>query len=385
MPGPLSFALEGACGTARAGRLVLSRVPTEVLTPAFMAVGTRGAVKACTIDQVAATGTRILLGNTFHLALRPGAELVAKAGGLPAFNRWPHAMLTDSGGYQVFSLAELRQITEQGVVFKSPYDGATLDLTPERSMQVQNALGADIMMAFDECAPYPATKDDVARAVARTTRWALRCREAHARPTEQALFGIVQGGVHHDLRAESAAAITALDFPGYAVGGLSVGEGHELMDATLEATCPLLPVDRPRYLMGVGKPEDIVRSVLRGIDMFDCVLPTRNARNGEVFVWPRGMLRLKHAAHADDLGPIDPTCDCLACASGVSRAYLRHLQKVGEIAALTYCSVHNLRYYQRLVAALRAQILEGTVQAWARDWFGAGPDSESLPVAEGAG
>lgn len=367
MTGPLSFTLEATSGAARAGRLELPRA--TVLTPTFMAVGTRGAVKACTIDQVVGTGTRILLGNTFHLALRPGPELVRKAGGLPAFNRWPHAMLTDSGGYQVFSLSELRQISEQGVVFKSPYDGATIDLTPERSIEVQNALGADIIMAFDECAPYPCTKDEAASAVARTTRWARRSLDAHARRSEQALFGIVQGGVHADLRAESAAALLELDLPGYAVGGLSVGEGPQMMDDVLASTCPLLPPGKPRYLMGVGKPEDIVRSVLRGIDMFDCVLPTRNARNAEVYVWPRGMLRLKHAAHAEDLGPMDPTCDCLACAGGVSRAYLRHLHKVGEIAALAYCSIHNLRYYQRLVGTLREQILAGTVEAWAREWL----------------
>ncbi|MBX3472526.1 MAG: tRNA guanosine(34) transglycosylase Tgt [Planctomycetes bacterium] len=367
----MRFHLEGTSGAARAGRLELPRA--TVLTPTFMAVGTRGAVKACTTDQVAATGTRILLGNTFHLALRPGPDLVRAAGGLPAFNRWPHAMLTDSGGYQVFSLSELRKISEEGVVFKSPYDGATIDLTPERSIQIQNALGADILMAFDECAPFPCTRDEAANAVARTTRWARRSLDAHARPGEQALFGIVQGGVHLDLRQESAAALLELDFPGYAVGGLSVGEGPEAMDATLAGTCPLLPADRPRYLMGVGKPEDIVRSVLRGIDMFDCVLPTRNARNAEVFVWPRGVVRLKHAVHAEDHGPIDPTCDCLACAGGVSRAYLRHLHKVGEIAALTYGSIHNLRYYQRLVGALREQVLAGTVEAWAREWLGAGP------------
>jgi queuine tRNA-ribosyltransferase len=367
MTWPLTFQVEATCGAARAGRLTLPRATVE--TPAFMAVGTRGAVKACTIDQVASTGTRILLGNTFHLALRPGSALVKKAGGLPAFNRWPHAMLTDSGGYQVFSLAELRQISEQGVVFKSPYDGATIDLTPERSIQIQNDLGADIIMMFDECAPYPATKEQVAHAVARTTRWASRCLDAHARKAEQNLFGIVQGGVHLDLRQESAAALVPLDLPGYAVGGLSVGEGPAMMDATLEGTCPLLPANKPRYLMGVGKPEDIVRSVLRGIDMFDCVLPTRNARNAEVYAWPRGTVRLKHAAHAESLGPIDPTCDCLACAGGVSRAYLRHLFKVDELAALTYASVHNLRYYQRLVARLRAEIKSGTIEAFAREFL----------------
>jgi queuine tRNA-ribosyltransferase len=338
-----------------------------VPTPTFMAVGTRAAVKACTTDQVAATGTRIMLGNTFHLLLRPGSERVRAAGGLHAFTRWPHAMLTDSGGYQVFSLAELREMGEDGVTFKSPYDGSTVELSPERSIAVQNDLGADVIMAFDECAPFPAEREAVLHAVERTTRWARRSLEAHARPGEQALFGIVQGGVHEDLRRRSRDALVELDLPGYAVGGLSVGEGPERMDATLAFTCPLLPEDRPRYLMGVGKPEDLVRGVLRGIDMFDCVLPTRNARNAEVFVWPRGILRLKHAAHQDDHRPIDPLCDCLACASGVMRSYLRHLFKVDEIAALTYCSLHNLRFYQRLMGRLRREIVGGTVEQFARE------------------
>ena len=341
-----------------------------VPTPTFMAVGTRATVKACTTDQVAATGTRIMLGNTFHLLLKPGSERVRAAGGLHAFTRWPHAMLTDSGGYQVFSLAELRQMGEEGVSFKSPYDGSLVELSPERSIAVQNDLGADVIMAFDECAPFPAEREAVAAAVERTTRWARRSLEAHARPAEQALFGIVQGGVDPALRRRSRDALLELDFPGYAVGGLSVGEGPEAMDATLAFTCPLLPEDRPRYLMGVGKPEDIVRGVLRGIDMFDCALPTRNARNGEVFLWPRGVLRLKHAAHKDDHRPIDPLCDCLACKSGVQRSYLRHLLKCDEIAGLTYCSLHNLRFYQRLTERLRREIQAGTVESFAREVLG---------------
>ena len=364
---PLQFGLEATCGAARAGRLVLPHA--TVPTPTFMAVGTRGTVKACTIDQVAATGTRILLGNTFHLLLRPGPERVKAAGGLHGFTRWPHAMLTDSGGYQVFSLAELRTLSEEGVTFKSPYDGATVELSPERSIAVQNDLGADVIMAFDECAPFPAEREAVAAAVERTTRWARRSLEAHARQGEQALFGIVQGGVHEDLRRRSRDALIELDLPGYAIGGLSVGEGPERMDATLGFTCPLLPEGRPRYLMGVGKPEDIVRGVARGVDMFDCVLPTRNARNGEVFTWPRGAIRLRHAAHKDDQRPIDPLCDCLACARGVSRAYLRHLLACDEIAGLTYCSVHNLRFYQRLTGRLRREIVAGTFEAFAREYL----------------
>jgi queuine tRNA-ribosyltransferase len=367
LPSPLSFTVEATDGAARAGRLTLPRA--VVPTPVFMAVGTRATVKACTTDQVEATGTRILLGNTFHLGLRPGPDRVRAAGGLHSFSRWPHAMLTDSGGYQVFSLAELRQISEEGVKFKSPHDGTPLNLTPERSIEIQNALGADIIMAFDECAPFPAEKDAVAKAVARTTRWARRCQDAHTRPEEQALFGIVQGGVHSDLREESAAALVPMEFPGYAIGGLSVGEGPEKMDRALESTCPLLPAEKPRYLMGVGKPEDIVNAVRRGIDMFDCALPTRNARSGEVFLWPRRHLRLKHARFKDDHGPIDPLCDCLACGTGVKRSYLAHLLRCDEIAALTYCSLHNLRFYQRLMARIRREIQAGAFESFYAEFF----------------
>lgn len=334
-----------------------------------MAVGTRATVKACTTDQVATTGTRIMLGNTFHLGLRPGPDRVKAAGGLHSFSRWPHAMLTDSGGYQVFSLAKLREISEEGVKFRSPHDGTPLNLTPERSIEIQNALGADIMMVFDECAPFPAEKQEVANAVARTTRWAKRCIDAHQRPDEQALFGIVQGGVHPDLREESAAALVPMDFPGYAIGGLSVGEGPEKMNTALESTCPLLPANKPRYLMGVGKPVDLVNGVMRGVDMFDCALPTRNARNGEVFLWPRRRLRLKHARFKDDHTPIDPLCDCLACGNGVKRSYLAHLLRCEEIAALTYCSLHNLRFYQRLMERMRREIKAGTFSEFCREFF----------------
>ncbi len=371
---PLRFTLQATCGGARAGRLELPHA--VVPTPTFMVVGTRATVRACTIDQVADTGAGIMLGNTFHLGLKPGGEAVAAAGGLHAFSRWPRAMLTDSGGYQVFSLAELREISEDGVRFRSPYDGLILELGPERSMEIQNQLGADIMMAFDECAPFPCPRDEVARAVDRTTRWAERCLAAHGRPDEQALFGIVQGGVHPDLRAQSANEITAFDFPGYAVGGLSVGEGPELMNEVLEATTPLLPSDKPRYLMGVGKPEDLVNSVLRGIDMFDCALPTRNARNGEVFMWPRRYLRLKHARFRDDHRVIDPTCDCLACRLGVQRSFVRHLLKTNELAGLTYCSIHNLRFYQRLMSRLRRAIHEGTLSDLVEDFFSDYPPAD---------
>ena len=371
---PLRFTLQATCGAARAGRLELPHA--VVPTPTFMVVGTRATVRACTIDQVAETGAGIMLGNTFHLGLKPGGEAVAAAGGLHAFSRWPRAMLTDSGGYQVFSLAELREISEDGVRFRSPYDGLILELGPERSMEIQNQLGADIMMAFDECAPYPCPRDEVARAVDRTTRWAERCLAAHGRPDEQALFGIVQGGVHPELRAQSAAELVPFDFPGYAVGGLSVGEGPDLMKEVLEATTPLLPADKPRYLMGVGKPEDLVNSVLRGIDMFDCALPTRNARNGEVFIWPRRYLRLKHARFRDDHRVIDPTCDCLACRLGVQRSFVRHLLKTNELAGLTYCSLHNLRFYQRLMSRLRRAIHEGTLDDFVEDFFADYPPAD---------
>ncbi|MCA8923940.1 MAG: tRNA guanosine(34) transglycosylase Tgt [Planctomycetes bacterium] len=378
MSNPLHFSVIRQCGQARTGVL---RLPHAVVpTPTFMAVGTRGAVKACTMEQVARTGTRICLGNTFHLWLRPGADVVEGAGGLHEFTRWPHAMLTDSGGFQVFSLADINSVDEHGVTFKSPYDGARIELTPERSIGVQNQLGADIIMAFDECPPYPAEREVVVEAVERTTRWARRCLDAHARSDTQALFGIVQGGVHADLRARSADALKELDFPGYAVGGLSVGETQAQMELALGETTPHLPEGKPRYLMGVGKPTDLVRGVLRGVDMFDCVLPTRNARTGEVYLWPTGRLRLKHAEFKHDHRPIDPLCDCEACTQGVKRSWLRHLLKTGEIPALTLCSLHNLRYYQRLMERIRREIDAGTFHAFARDYletWGEAPPAES--------
>ena len=367
MPDPLEFTVLKQCGRARVGRL---KLPHAVLpTPTFMAVGTRGAVKACTMEQVARTGTRICLGNTFHLWLRPGADVVEGAGGLHAFTRWPHAMLTDSGGFQVFSLADINQVNEHGVTFKSPYDGDTIDLTPEVSVGVQNQLGADVIMAFDECPPYPAEREQVVAAVERTTRWARRSLEAHARPHDQALFGIVQGGVHADLRAQSADALKELDLPGYAVGGLSVGETREQMELALGDTTRHLPEGKPRYLMGVGKPTDLVRGVLQGIDMFDCVLPTRNARTGEVYLWPTGRLRLKHAEFRHDHRVIDPLCDCEACSQEVKRSWLRHTLKTGEIAGLTFCSLHNLRYYQRLMERIRLEISAGTFVDFARTYL----------------
>src|SRR5579871_1464181 len=346
MGGPLSFDVlaRDATTLARRGRLHLPHGPVE--TPAFMAVGTRGAVKACTIDQVLATGTPIVLGNTYHLALRPGPEIVRKAGGLHRFTGWSRNMLTDSGGFQVWSLAKLTRVTDRGVEFRSHYDGSLLDLSPEKSIEVQNALGADIIMAFDECAPHPCPKETAAAAVARTSAWGARSLEAHARRDEQAIFGIVQGGTFHDLREESAAALVALGFDGYAVGGLSVGEEPALRSDVLEHTCPRLPEDRPRYLMGVGTPLDILEAVARGIDMFDCVMPTRNARNAQVFTWSGEELKLRNARFREDMSPIDERCSCAACKGGFSRAYLRHLFSVDEITALTLATIHNLTFYQ---------------------------------------
>ena len=368
MSNPLRFAVLGrdTSSAARLGRLELGHGTLE--TPAFMAVGTRGAVKACTIDQVHATGTPIVLGNTYHLALRPGPEIVRAAGGLHKFTGWTRNMLTDSGGFQVWSLAELRKVSEQGVEFRSHYDGSLLELSPERSIEIQNALGADIIMAFDECTPYPAPQEDVAAAVARTTRWALRSKEAHRRRDDQALFGIVQGGVFDELREQSARELVALDFDGYAVGGLSVGEGPEKMGEVLERTCPRLPEDRPRYLMGVGTPNDLLACVLRGIDMFDCVMPTRNARNAQVFTWSGRALKLKNAKFREDFTPIDATCGCFTCKTGFTRAYLRHLFTVDEITALTLATIHNLTFYQEFMARIRGAIASGSLAALAAEW-----------------
>jgi queuine tRNA-ribosyltransferase len=368
MDGPLSFELLATDkgSAARRGRMQLPHGAVE--TPAFMAVGTRGAVKACTIDQVYASGTPIVLGNTYHLALRPGPEVVKKAGGLHKFVGWTRNMLTDSGGFQVWSLASLRKVTEKGVEFRSHYDGALFELSPERSIEIQNALGADIIMAFDECSPWPCTKEVAAGAVARTTQWALRSHDAHGRRDDQALFGIVQGSTFHDLREESARALTAIPFDGYAIGGLSVGEGPLRMGETLEKTCPFLPVDRPRYLMGVGTPQDLVLAVERGVDMFDCVMPTRNARNAQVFTWDGRSIKLRNAKFREDLRPIDEACACYTCANGFSRSYLRHLFSVDEITALTLATIHNLTFYQAFMGKMREAIATSTFQSFAAAW-----------------
>jgi queuine tRNA-ribosyltransferase len=354
-----SFTVDARSARARAGTLVTPHGVVE--TPAFMPVGTAAAVKAVTRRDLEDAGAQIVLANTYHLMLRPGDELIASLGGLHGFTGWARPFLTASGGYQVYSLARLRQLTEDGVRFQSHLDGSAHLLTPERSMQVQMNLGADIAMAFDECPPHPAPREAVAEATARTARWARRSKDAHSRP-DQWLFGIVQGGVHLDLREESAAALAAIGFPGYAIGGLSVGEPKEDMARVLSHLDPILPEDRPRYLMGVGTPEDIVDGVGRGVDMFDCVLPTRNARNGQLFT-SEGRISIRNARFRDDPRPPDLACACRTCAT-VSRAYLRHLHLAREMSAATLMTIHNLSFYLDTLRKLRQSIRLGRFEAY---------------------
>ena len=358
------FELHGTDGAARTGAI---RTPRgEIRTPAFMPVGTAATVKAMLPQSVRATGADILLGNTYHLMLRPGAERIARLGGLHAFMGWERPILTDSGGFQVMSLSKLRKITEEGVRFSSHIDGAQEFLSPERAMQIQRLLGSDVQMVLDECPAYPATEAEIEKSLAMSMRWARRSKEAFGEQPGHACFGIVQGGVYPHLRARSAEELKAIGFDGYAVGGLAVGEGQAAMFETLEATVPHLPADRPRYLMGVGKPDDLVGAVERGIDMFDCVLPTRSGRNGQAFTW-NGTLNLRSAAHAEDRGPLDPACRCPACRQ-FSRAYLHHVVKAGEIIASMLLTWHNLTFYQDLMAGLRAAIVEGRLASFAGDF-----------------
>ena len=351
------FTIHATDGAARTGTLALPR--GEIRTPAFMPVGTAATVKAMLPESVRATGADIVLGNTYHLMLRPGAERIARLGGLHRFMNWPRPILTDSGGFQVMSLAGLRKITEEGVTFQSHIDGARHMLSPERSMEIQRLLGSDIQMVFDECTEHPATHETAARSMALSMRWAVRSKAAFGEQPGFACFGIVQGSTYADLRRESADQLKAIGFDGYAVGGLAVGEGQEAMFATLDVTVPHLPPDRPRYLMGVGKPDDILGAVERGIDMFDCVLPTRSGRNGQAFT-RMGALNLKNARHAEDTGPIDPACRCPAC-TGYGRAYLHHLVKSGEILASMLLTWHNIQYYQDLMNDLRSAIAAGNL------------------------
>jgi queuine tRNA-ribosyltransferase len=325
-------------------------------TPAFMPVGTQGTVKGLCPEELEIIGAGILLSNTYHLYMRPGDEIVREAGGLHSFMNWRKPLLTDSGGFQVFSLSDLRDIKEEGVYFRSHIDGSKHFLSPEKSIQIQNNLGADIIMAFDECIPYPAAYDYAKASLERTTRWAARCKEANCRSDKQALFGIVQGGIYHELRKQSANELLEFDFPGYAIGGLSVGEKEEEMFGALDAVTPLLPYDRPRYLMGVGTPEYIFGSVIRGIDMFDCVLPTRIGRNGTCMT-SRGRVIVRDAKYSRDFGPIDPDCGCYAC-KNYSRAYIRHLFKAKEMLGLRLASYHNIYFLINLMKNIRQAIIK---------------------------
>ena len=349
----MKFTVHATDGTARAGTLELSRGSVE--TPVFMPVGTYGAVKAMSPAELVENGTRIVLGNTFHLWLRPGLEVIAAHGGLHRFIGWSGPILTDSGGYQVFSLGELRKITEEGVRFASPVNGDRLLLTPEESMRIQRVLDADIVMVFDECTPYPASERDTGESMRLSLRWAERSKRAHE-GNPNALFGIAQGGMIEALRDESLAGLANIGFDGYAIGGLSVGESKREMKRVIAHTAPRLPADQPRYLMGVGTPEDIVEAVAAGIDMFDCVLPTRNARNGWLFT-RYGDVKIRNARHRDDTRALDASCPCYTCAH-FSRAYLHHLQKVNEILGARLNTVHNLHYYQTLMRELREAIAE---------------------------
>ncbi len=355
-------------GKARTGEIRMQR--GIIRTPAFMPVGTAGTVKAMKPGEVRATGADILLGNTYHLMLRPGAERVARLGGLHKFMNWPFPILTDSGGYQVMSLSDLRKITEEGVTFASHLDGSRHLLTPERSMEIQRLLGSDIVMAFDECPKIDQPRDVIAKSMEMSMRWARRSRagfdsgEEHA--SRSALFGIQQGALDEGLRRESADALRDIGFDGYAIGGLAVGEGQEAMFATLDFAAPMLPEDAPRYLMGVGKPDDLVGAVERGVDMFDCVLPSRSGRNGQAFTW-LGPINLRNARHAEDSSPLDERCPCDACTQ-FSRAYLHHLVKSGEILGAMLLTGHNLTFYQQLMQGMRSAIAEGRFGAFAADF-----------------
>jgi queuine tRNA-ribosyltransferase len=357
----MAFELLATDGPARRGRLSFPRGCVE--TPAFMPVGTYGSVKGMLPEQVRALGAQIILGNTFHLYLRPGLDIIEAHGGLHGFTRWDGPILTDSGGFQVFSLAHRRKITEQGVTFQAPTDGSTVFLGPEESMRIQKVLDSDVVMIFDECPPvhvdgHPVSAERVARSMELSLRWAERSKRAHE-GNDAALFGIVQGGVHRELRTRSAEGLKAIGFDGYAIGGLAVGETEAERNAMLDHTAPQLPADRPRYLMGVGRPEDLVEAVARGVDMFDCVMPTRNARNGHYFT-STGTVRIRNAQYEKDLRPIEEGCGCHACTSGYTRAYLRHLDRCNEMLAPILGTLHNLWVYQKLMADMREAIARGT-------------------------
>jgi len=391
MVSPLTFTIEHGSTSCGARTGVIQTRHGAFRTPAFMPVATKAAMKGLSPAQVLSTGSEIILNNAYHLMVRPGDDLVARRGGSHAFMRWHGPILTDSGGYQAYSMSDMVKLTDDGVRFRSVVDGAMVDLTPERSIEVQNNLGADIIMAFDDCAPSidPATMNRTRQRLAegrsglaskgydhakrlreaheRTIRWLERCRRAHRRPDEQALFGIVQGGTDLDLRRLSASSVCSIELPGYAIGGVAVGEGTQEIRRVVEFTAPLLPRERPRYLMGVGYERDIVAAVRAGVDMFDCVLPTRNGRNGQAFT-TTGRLHLRNAVHSEDDGPIDHRCDCEACRGGFSRAYLRHLFLAQEMLGPTLVSMHNIRHFQRLMLDIRRAIAEDGWSLLAARW-----------------
>lgn len=371
----MSFTLKHTDGKARRGELDFPR--GKVQTPAFMPVGTYGTVKGMLPRDIEEIGAEIILGNTFHLMLRPGTDIVQQHGDLHDFIQWDKPILTDSGGFQVFSLGELRKIDEQGVKFRSPIDGSPVEVTPEISIDVQRKLGSDVVMIFDECTPYPATHEQAKTSMELSLRWAQRSRDEHA-DSPSALFGIVQGGMYEDLRQVSLDGLEDIGFDGYAIGGLSVGEPKEDMVRVLDYLADKMPADKPRYLMGVGKPEDLVEGVRRGVDMFDCVMPTRNARNGHLFT-STGVIKIRNAVHKTDTGTLDPECDCYTC-KNFSRAYLHHLERCGEMLGAQLNTIHNLRYYQNLMSGLRQAIEQGKLTDFV-DSFYAKRGQETPPLA----
>ncbi|GMR05548.1 MAG: tRNA guanosine(34) transglycosylase Tgt [Gammaproteobacteria bacterium] len=360
----MKFDIHQTDGKARTGKLVFPRGSVD--TPAFIPVGTYGTVKSMTAEELMAGGAQIILGNTFHLMLRPGLDIIRAHDGLHRFTHWERPILTDSGGFQVWSLGKMRKISEEGVCFRSPVDGAEVFLDPERSIDVQHVLGSDIVMIFDECTPYPSTEDEAATSMRLSLRWAERCKTAHDKH-QSALFGIVQGGMFPDLRQESVEGLRNIGFDGYAIGGLSVGEPTEKMLKVLDGLNPYMPTEKPRYLMGVGRPEDIVEAVSRGIDMFDCVLPTRNARNGWLFT-ANGNVKIRNAKYAEDTRPVDEECSCYTCRY-YSRSYLRHLQACNEILGALLATIHNLHYYQQLMRGLRESIADRALTQFIENFY----------------
>ncbi len=354
----MQFKVLATQNNARLGQLTFKRGIVD--TPAFMPVGTNATVKSVTPEEVSATGAQIILGNTFHLMLQPGTEVIKAHGDLHDFMNWQGPILTDSGGFQVFSLAKLRKLTEKGVRFKSPIDGSEVFLGPEESMQIQTELGSDIVMAFDECTPYPATYDEARSSMELSMRWAARCKQAYQ--GDGNLFGIIQGGMHNDLRLESIEALAKIDFPGYAIGGLSVGEPKEEMHDVMNAIAPKMPADKPRYLMGVGTPQDLVDGVAAGVDMFDCVMPTRNARNGWLFT-STGVVKIRNAVHRLDTRSLDAQCNCYTC-QNYTRAYLRHLYHKQEMLVARLCTIHNIHYYQKLMQTVREMLRSNDFERW---------------------